>query len=138
MGRRPKEAIEERKDLTPLELEIMAVVWQRGDATAAEVCQALEEYRPLADTTVHTVLANLRKKGIIKPIPTVERALRFAPLVSREQVAGRTLRQLIGKFFDGSPQRLMAHLVRECEVGEEEWRDIRDMIRQSEGKRGGP
>ena len=113
---------------TPLELELMQIIWERGNATAAEVGEALGPRRPLAGTTIHTVLANLRKKGYLEPIPTVERALRFAPSVRREAVASRSLRRLIGNFFGGSPQRLMAHLIRGEAVDERELNEIRKLL----------
>jgi predicted transcriptional regulator len=121
--------------LGPLELTLMQVIWERGSATAAEVGKALRKERPLADTTIHTVLANLREKGYLEPIPTVERALRFAPRVPREQVARRSLRQLLDEFFGGSPRRLMAHLIQQERVDETELAEIRKLFR-SAGKKG--
>jgi len=122
--------------LTPLELTVMQVVWERGNATAAEVGHALHKTRPLADTTIHTVLAKLREKGYIEPIPTVERSFRFAPCVPREHVARRSLRQLLNEFFGGSPQRLMAHLIQEEKVDEMELAEIQKLFRTVK-RRGG-
>jgi predicted transcriptional regulator len=121
--------------LTPLELALVQVIWERGNATAAEVGQAIQKERPLADTTIHTVLAKLREKGYLQLIPTVERALRFAPCVPREQVARRSLRQVLNEFFEGSPHRLMAHLIQEEKVDESEMAEIQKMFRIV--KRGG-
>jgi len=129
VGRRAKSETSKRAELTPLELRVMQVLWERGDATAAEIRQALVVQPPLAGTTVHTVLANLRKKGYLAPIPTIERALRFRPRVSREQVARSSLTHLLGNFFGGSPHRLMAHLIREEELDEEELGEIRKLLR---------
>ncbi len=121
-------------ELTGLELEIMQVVWGRGNATAAEVGAALGRKRPLAATTIHTVLANLRAKGFIKPIPTVERVLRFAPVVAREKIASRSLRQLMSAFFGGSPQRLLAHLIKEEKVGTAELAELRALLNDAAKK----
>ena len=123
-------------DLTPLELTFMRIIWENGNATAAEIREALNSEKPLADTTIHTVLANMRKKGVIEPIPTVERALRFAPLVSREKVAGRSLKQLLIDFFEGSPKRLMAHMLKEEKLDEREMKEIRRLIRKPDPKGG--
>jgi predicted transcriptional regulator len=75
------------------------------------------------------VLANLRKKGYLEPIPTVERVLRFAPCIPREQIATRSLRQIMRDFFGNSPSRLMAHLMNEEKVDEAELKEIRSMLR---------
>ncbi len=136
MARKPKHPTADSPELTPLELTIMQILWERGNATAAEVGQALQEKRPLANTTIHTVLANLRKKGYVEPIPTVERALRFAPSVRREQVAGRWLTGLMSDFFGGSARRLMAHLIEEEKVDEAELAEIRRLLQSSSTKGG--
>ena len=128
----PKTNSPDLPELTRFELEIMQVVWDLGSATAAEVGQRLG--RELAGTTIHTVLANLRRKGYLAPVPTVERALRFAPSVAREQVATRSLRRLLGDFFEGSPLRLMAHLKSEEAVDEKELREIAALLKET--KRG--
>jgi BlaI family penicillinase repressor len=123
-------------NLTPLELDLMQIIWTCGNATASEISSALKNSRPLADTTIHTMLANMRKKGYIEPVPTVERALRFAPLISRDEIAGKTLKSLILDFFGGSPKRLMAHLLKQEKVDERELAEIRKMIRNSKLKGG--
>jgi len=134
MGRKPQPHPKGLPPLTPLELTMMQVVWERGSATAGEVGLALRKDRPLADTTVHTVLAKLREKGYLEPIPTVERALRFAPCVPRERVARRSLRQLLDDFFGGSPRRLMAHLIRQEKVDATELAEIRQLLRSARRK----
>jgi predicted transcriptional regulator len=135
MGRRPKTNKGGLQELTPLELSLMKIVWDRGTATAAEISDILAPTNSLADTTIHTILANLRKKGYIEPVPTIERAFRFAPRVPRENVAKRSLRRIIGDFFEGSPRRLMAHLIGE-EADERELEEIRKLLKHSKKKGG--
>jgi predicted transcriptional regulator len=119
-----------------VELKLMQVFWERGDATAAEVREALNEEHPLAATTVHTLITKLREKGYLQPIPTVERSIRFAPCVERGQVARRSLRELLDDFFGGSPRSLMAQLMNEEAMDAAETAEIRKMLRASK-KRGG-
>jgi BlaI family penicillinase repressor len=123
-------------ELSPLEMEFMRIIWERGNATAAEIKEILKSSHPLADTTVHTILANMRKKNYIKPIPTVERALRFAPQISRDIIAGNSLRRVLWNFFGGSPKRLMAYLLKEEKVDEREMAEIRQMLKTSNSKGG--
>ncbi|MCX7013063.1 MAG: BlaI/MecI/CopY family transcriptional regulator [Candidatus Sumerlaeota bacterium] len=136
MPRRPKPRPQGLEELTPLETEIMQVVWDCGDATAAEIAQTLRKTPPLADTTIYTVLARLRKKGYIAPIPTIERSLRFAPVIPREQVGGRSLRGLLQDFFGNSPRRLLAHLLQAGEVDEKELAEIRKLLKKTGPKEG--
>src|SRR5256885_3891326 len=85
MGRRKSE------QLTPLELEIMHVLWETGPANVQSVQQKLE--RELAYTTVQTMLNILHRKGKVKRT-LKERAYFYRPAVSRSQVVKHAVSDL--------------------------------------------
>ena len=101
----PRKKIEK---LTPLELEIMKVLWETGAANVQTVQQRLE--RELAYTTVQTMLNVLHRKG------KVTRALRdkayfYRPAVSHSQAKKHAVGDLIDRMFGGSVENLMMSLV---------------------------
>jgi len=51
--------------LTGLQIAFLRVLWQRGEASVAEICEALRPERALAQTTVATVLSRLEKRGVV-------------------------------------------------------------------------
>jgi len=106
----------------------MATVWELGDCSSAEVIAAFTKRRRLAVTTIRTVLANLRKKGYLEPIPTIERGFRLRARVTRDAVAGRTLRGLVGSLFGGSPRQAIAHLLKDERLNEAELEEIRRLL----------
>ena len=55
----------EAHHLTDLQIAIMRVLWDRGRATVAEICDTLRPERGLALTTVATLLSRLEKRGIV-------------------------------------------------------------------------
>ena len=124
-----------RPALSPLELEIMDVVWELGDCTSAQVIAAFSERRPLAPTTIRTVLANLRRKGYVKPIPTIERGYKLRPTVRRQTVARRSMRQLLESLFANSPQQAVACLIDDADLTDAELDELRRLIeaRQQKG-----
>lgn len=92
------------------ELDVMALLWQEGSGTAAEVRHALDA--DLAYTTVLTILRNLEAKGLLRR--EVEgRAHRYFPRVAQRAAQGSALRRLLGGIFGGSPEALLARLVDE-------------------------
>ena len=60
-----------RAALSGLELEVMLVVWELGECTSGDVIKAYRSRRDLAASTLRNVLAKLRAKGYLKPIPTI-------------------------------------------------------------------
>lgn len=97
--------------LTPLELEVMKVLWETGPTTVQGVHVRIQEARPLAFNTVQTVLAILHRKGKVKRTLR-ERAYVYRPAVSREVAAGSALRDLIERMFESRPEELVLSMVR--------------------------
>ena len=115
-------------ELSRLEQEVMNIVWQLEECSSAEVIEAYSQERQLAKTTIRTVLTNLRKKGYLKKVPTIERGFRFRPVVSREAVARRTLKNMVGTLFGGSPQYAISCLLKESKLDKAELEEIRRML----------
>ena len=96
------------EQLTPLELEIMKVLWETGPANVQTVQQRLE--RELAYTTVQTMLNVLHRKGKAKRT-LKDKAYFYRPAVSRSQVIGNAVGDLIDRMFGGSAESLVMSLV---------------------------
>lgn len=94
--------------LTPLELEIMHVLWEEGPANVQTVQQKLK--RPLAYTTVQTMLNILHRKGKVKRA-LKERAYFYTSVVSRSHVTRQHIGDIIDRLFGGSAESLVMSLV---------------------------
>jgi len=94
--------------LTPLEMEIMKVLWETSPATVQTVQQKLE--RQLAYTSVQTMLNVLLRKGKVQRTLR-DRAYQYRPVVSRHQVVGHAMRDIIDRMFGGSAENLVMSLV---------------------------
>jgi BlaI family transcriptional regulator, penicillinase repressor len=106
-----------KQTLTPLELEIMQVLWENGASTVSEVIPKLKA--ELAYTTVQTMLMVLLRKGKVKR--TQEgRAFRYRPVVSRERASGSAVEDLVRRMFDGSPEALLMALVDTRQISAEQ------------------
>jgi len=96
------------EQLTPLELEIMHVLWETGPANVQSVQQHLK--RELAYTTVQTMLNILHRKGKVKRT-LKDRAYFYKPAVSRSQVVGQHMSDIVDRLFGGSAESLVMSLV---------------------------
>lgn len=96
------------EQLTPLELEIMKVLWETGPANVQTVQQQLG--RELAYTTVQTMLNVLHRKGKVKRT-FKDRAYYYRPTMSRHQAVGQIMRDIIDRLFGGSAESLVMSLV---------------------------
>lgn len=94
--------------LTPLELEIMHVLWNEGASNVQTVQKLLE--RELAYTTVQTMLNILHRKGKVKRT-LKDRAYFYQPVVSRSHVVGHQVGDLVERLFGGSAESLVMSLI---------------------------
>jgi predicted transcriptional regulator len=96
--------------LTEVELELMNIVWELGGGTVNEVMARLPAERPLAYTSVATMLRILEQKGVLGSRKE-GRGLHYRPLVEKAAYQAFTLEQVVDKLFDGEPLALARRLI---------------------------
>jgi predicted transcriptional regulator len=94
--------------LTPLELQIMQVLWTGGPATVAAVQEQLGT--DLAYTTVQTMLNVLLRKKKVRRTPA-GRAFTYEAAVSREGATGAAIKDLVSRMFGGSGEAMLMALI---------------------------
>lgn len=117
--------------LTDGELRIMEVLWRKGSATVAEVAQALAGKDGSAYTTVLTMMGILRDKGYLS-CRKEGRAHLFTPKVNRDTAARKAVRQVLTKFFAGSPEELVLSFLRDEDISAEELDELKSKILKSD------
>lgn len=118
------------RTLTDAELRIMEVVWRKGAATVAEVTEELNDSS--AYTTILTLMRILRAKGYLTSHKE-GRAHVYLAKVDRETAAKKAVRQLLTKFFAGSPGELVLSFLRDEELSQKEIEELRKKIEESDG-----
>ena len=115
--------------LTDLELDVMNVVWRLNRATVRQIVEALQSFRPLAYTTVQTVLSILTEKKVVEY--TCEgRAFVYSAIVQPEGVRKETVKALVDNLFSGSSQSLVLHQIESDSVTTEEAEQLRHLLDQ--------
>jgi len=117
--------------LHKLELEFMKIIWEKGRATAREVKDAIDEKRPLAESTVRTMLRHLEKKGFLThhvDEDDFRKSYVYRPLVQRDEVSKSMLQDILDRLFDGSRELLLNYLFEDEEIDLEELQNLREKI----------
>ena len=117
--------------LTPLELEIMKVLWETGPAAVQTVQEALAPRRKLAYNTVQTMLNILHRKGKVKRA-LKDRAYFYKPSVSRRQVVRQTVNDLVERLFGGSVENLVMSLVETKHLTAEKMTRLNELLKEAE------
>ena len=127
---------EKRPPLSDAQLEIMNVVWDRGEATVAQVRQELCRRRQVARNTVQTMMTRLEEAGWLKH-RTEGITFWYAAVASRKTAVQGMVRRLADAAFDGSTAGMVMALLDGQTLADDEARRIEEMIaRAKRNKRG--
>lgn len=108
--------------LTPLEMQIMEVLWASGRSSVREIQEAFPEVDRPAYTTVQTMVYRLERKKAVRRAKKISNAHIFEAVITRDAARGRFIDELLG-MFGWRMQPLMAHLI---ESGKLTLQDVKD------------
>lgn len=100
----------EKYNLTPVELELMEILWEIGKGTVREVMAYLPENRNLAYTSVSTILRILEQKKIVSTQKSGRQHI-YIPKINKQAFASHSIKKMVNQVFSGSPVELVSYLV---------------------------
>jgi BlaI family transcriptional regulator, penicillinase repressor len=113
--------------LTRQELQIMKVVWRMGSATVKDVCDAISKNKPTAYTTILTLMGILEEKGVLVH-SRVGRAYIYKPLLSRRQATRNQIDDVLDRFFDSNPEKMLEYVLENEVKGAEQLGALRSLL----------
>ena len=116
------------EQLSRRERQIMSVIYQRGEATVADVVDGLAD--PPGYSAVRTFLSLLESKGYVRH-RLDGRAYVYSPVVSRERAKHSALKNVVQIFFDDSVEHVVATLIdmRSARLSDQELESLEQLIR---------
>lgn len=120
--------------LSPVQLEIMNAVWNRGEASVSEVWKELLADRKISRGSVQTMLIRLEEKGWLTH-REVGQAFLYEPVFPRDATQQRLAKELADDVFGGSTEGLIRSLLQSRPVSKDEAQRLHDMIDEAERKR---
>jgi len=123
--------------LSDLQIALMRVLWQRDEASVADIAAVLGAERGLKYTTVATLLTRLEKRGVIEQRRD-GRQLIYRALVSEPQVRRSMVADLVGSLFGGDARELVAHLVSEAEIAPGDIERVRKRLAKNPARKHKP
>ena len=117
--------------LTAPQLEIMRVIWQRSEATVVEIHEALRAVRPLASTTIATLLSRLEKRGLVT-YRTEGRQFVYRALLQEQDAQQHALVEVTQGVFAGDVPTMVSQLLSSHELRPGDLARVRKLIEAKE------
>jgi BlaI family transcriptional regulator, penicillinase repressor len=118
---------------TDVELEILQILWDAGPLALSQLCERIRARRPVATTTVATMLKVMLNKNLVRRA-RVARGSLWSARLSRKSTTSGMLSGLVDRLFNGSAQTLVAHLIEEGRLTAAQRREILDLIKNGRGE----
>ena len=109
------------------ELELLQVLWQAGPCGLGQICTALRLRRPVATTTVATMLTVMLEKKLVHRKRSPQGYL-WSAKATRQIAATGMIRKVVDLVFDGSAQRLVAHLLESEQLSDRDREELRRLM----------
>ena len=119
--------------LGDLQLRLMKVLWERGEASVAEVLEALGARAGLAYTTVATMLRKMEARGLVDHVEENRRFI-YKPLITADAVTRSMADDILERLFEGRLADLLSHLLSTREVSREELAELERLIAERKRK----
>ena len=116
--------------LTDLQLDIMRVLWTRGEATVAEVAHAVRA-RKLANATVATILSRLEKRGAISH-RSEGRQFVYSARLKEAEVRKSMMTRVKETLFTGDVPALVSQLLMERDINADDLKQVKALIAAKE------
>jgi predicted transcriptional regulator len=116
-----------------LELQVLAVLWDRGPSSVRSVMEAMPDGKDRAYTTILSVMQGLEKKKLVGHTPQGQSNL-YRALLPRGRVLKPLMKDMLRNVFGGSPARAVQCLLDGAALGGDELEKIRQVIREAEEK----
>lgn len=113
--------------LTEVELEFMTLLWEHGDGSVRDIMSHLPADRDLAYTSAATIMRILEQKGFVKS-EKAGKTLVYSALLAKDAYQSRMLKDLSLKLFDNTPTALVARLVDDADLSEDDLIEIRTLL----------
>ena len=119
--------------LTQRELDIMSVLWDRGEATVTEVRDRIDP--DLAYTSISSMIRTLELKGFVSHRRGEGKTHVYFPVIDAETAGESALGRVLDKVYGGSPIKLLAHLMERQRLSDKELARMRDLLKGSKKRR---
>jgi BlaI family transcriptional regulator, penicillinase repressor len=119
------------------ELDVLKVLWDRGQATVREVLETLRAAgRQWSYATVATLLDRLETKGVITSDRS-ELAFVYRPVISSHEVRQKRVNSLVDKLYQGEPGLLVLHLLKSHPLDPGQAKEVRSLLEAMTGDKPG-
>ena len=116
------------KNISESELEIMQVLWKKGECTSIEIIEEVSKKKDWKGNTIMTMVSRLSSKGFIKVLRDRGSLLIYKPLISEDDYKTKETNNFIDKLYEGSVTGMLASFAKSKKLTKKDLEDLMKLI----------
>ena len=124
--------MQDKYDITDSELEIMQVLWNKGDSGLTDIVSELDKIKPRNKNTVKTLLYRLVDKGSVKSKKSNTQGFIYSATITERKYLSKANTSFLSKLYKGNIEKLLLNFVEDKTVSKEELQKLVDMLESEE------
>lgn len=124
--------MQDKYDITDSELEIMQVLWNKGDCGLTDIVSELDKVKPRNKNTVKTLIYRLVDKGSVKSKKSNTQGFTYSATITERKYLSKANTSFLSKLYKGNIEKLLLNFVEDKTVSKEELQKLVDMLESEE------
>jgi len=124
--------MQSKYDITDSELEIMQVLWNKGESTLSDILDELDKTKKRNKNTVKTLLYRLVDKGSVLSKKGNGFGFLYRATITEKRYLKVANKSFLGKLYQGNAEKLLLNFVEDKTISKEELKKLVDMLESEE------
>ena len=122
------------KNISEAELDIMQVLWEKGESTSIEIISEVKKKKDWKNNTIMTLVSRLVNKEFIGVIRENKSLLIYRPLISEYDYKSKETNNFIEKLYDGSINNMLVAFAKSKKLSKKDLEDLIKLVEDEEDK----
>ncbi|KHS58562.1 beta-lactamase [Terrisporobacter othiniensis] len=118
-----------RRDNNETELEVMKILWQKQEATSAEIIEELKDKSDWKPKTIQTLITRLVSKEVVQVDKSNKKSYIYSPTVSEDEYKDDASKSFLEKLYSGSINKMVLSFVKSNKLSKSEIEELKDMLK---------
>lgn len=121
-----------KQNISESELEVMKILWQKQEATSAEIIEELKDKSDWKPKTIQTLITRLVSKEVVQVDKSNKKSYIYSPTVSEDEYKDDASKSFLEKLYSGSINKMVLSFVKSNKLSKSEIEELKDMLKDEQ------
>ena len=120
--------------ISEAEIEVMKVLWEKGDVTAKEIIVEIEKTNDWKPKTIQTLISRLVAKGAVSTVKKDAKSYIYSSTVKKEAYQSYANKSFIKKLYNGSLNLMLASFIKDAQLSKKDIEELKNILEEKQNE----